>query len=60
MLNLSGFVVLGDDHPVLDRPQVGVAFPAVEGLAVEQLDRLGLALAGLDDRRSLGGLAFLF
>ena len=37
--------VLADDHAVLDRPEIGVAFPAVERLAVEELDRLGLALA---------------
>src|SRR5262249_28245128 len=37
--------ILGDDDAFLDRPEVVVAFPAVEVLAVKEVNRLGLALA---------------
>ena len=35
--------VLRHDDAIFDRPQIGPSFPAVEILAVEQLDRFGLA-----------------
>src|SRR5262249_6362883 len=43
--------VLRDDDPFLGRPEILVAFPAFEVLAVEELDLLALPLA----RRHLGG-----
>src|SRR5262249_50858347 len=41
--------IASDDHAVLYGPQVGVAFPAVQVLAVKELDRFRLALARGDD-----------
>src|SRR5262249_50216747 len=38
------------DYTIVDRPQVRVAFPAVEILAVEEVLGLGFPFAGRDDR----------
>jgi hypothetical protein len=42
-------LVAADDFPILDRPQVLVPVPAVERLAVEQVDFLRVARFGRHD-----------